>query len=227
MKETAFAYLRVSSKGQTDGDGFDRQLAEIQKYTKKHKAEVTTVFKEDVSGTTGEDSRPQFQEMVSDLLKNGCRTVIVERLDRLAREYRIQESLIIFLASKGINVISAATEENVTEAMQSDPMKKALIQMQGVFAELEKSLLVKKLRSARDRKKQATGKCEGRKTFAETNPELLAEVHKLRKKKKGKARLPFAKIAKILNAAGFTNSVGGPLNGKNLSAVYHRNKTKI
>ena len=145
MKKTAVAYLRVSSKNQKDGSGFDRQLAEIEKYAKSQNVEIVEVFKEDVSGTKDETSRPQFQEMVSDLLKNGIRTIIVERLDRLAREYTIQESLIIYLASKGITLISATTEENVTAAISQDPMKKALIQMQGVFSELEKNLFFFKL----------------------------------------------------------------------------------
>jgi len=94
MKNQAFAYLRISSKGQKGGNGFDRQLLEIEKYAKSHNVGIVEVFKEDVSGTKDETSRPQFQEMVADLLKNGIRTIVLERLDRLAREYRIQESLL-------------------------------------------------------------------------------------------------------------------------------------
>jgi DNA invertase Pin-like site-specific DNA recombinase len=78
--------------------------------------------------------------MVSEIMKDGVDTILVESLDRLAREYRIQEQLLIYLASKGINLISANTGENVTKAISEDPMKKALIQIQGVFAELDKSL---------------------------------------------------------------------------------------
>jgi len=75
--------------------------------------------------------------MVSEILKNGVKTIIIEGLDRLAIEYRIQESLLIYLASKGIELISARTEENVTHAIIVDLMKKALVQMQGIFAELD------------------------------------------------------------------------------------------
>ena len=50
------------------------------------------------------------------------------------------------MASKGIDLISARTEAKVTEAVQTDPMRKALVQIQGIFSELEKSLLMKKLR---------------------------------------------------------------------------------
>ena len=225
MKNQAVAYLRVSSKGQTNGDGFERQEDVINRYAAKHDIQIKHVYREDVSGTTSETDRPEFQEMVSDLLKNGCRTVIIERLDRLAREYRIQETLLIYLASKGLSLISAATEENVTEAIQEDPMKKALVQMQGVFAELEKNLLVKKLRVARQRKKAVTGKCEGRKSYSERAPEVLAEVKRLRRKRKGiDRRTSFSQIAEILNDKGFRNSTGNLFNGKTVSSLYHRNK---
>jgi hypothetical protein len=92
------------------------------------------------------------------------KTVIVEGLACLAcREYWIQESLLIYLASKGITLLSARTEEDVTAAMLSDPMKKALVQIQGIFSELERSLLVKKLRVAREKARKDRGKCEGQK----------------------------------------------------------------
>ena len=64
-------------------------------------------------------------------------------------------------------------------------MKKALVQIQGVFAELEKSLLVKKLRAARERKRDKTGKCEGRKSYREIAPEIIDEMRRLRRKPKG------------------------------------------
>jgi hypothetical protein len=47
-------------------------------------------------------------------------------------------------------------------------------QIVGSFAEYEKARLVAKLRAARERKRTASGKCEGRKSWAEINPELSA-----------------------------------------------------
>jgi len=45
-----------------------------------------------------------------------------------------------------------------------DPFKKAMRQIAGTFAELEKARLVAKLRHARERIRSEKGKCEGRKT---------------------------------------------------------------
>jgi len=199
----AFAYLRVSGNSQVEGDGFRRQEEEVRAYCKVNNVELVRVFQEEaISGTTDETARPAFQDMVAAILKNGVRTVIVEGLDRLAREYRIQETLLIYLASKGITLINARTGENVTEAISGDPMRKALIQIQGVFAELEKNLLVKKLRTARETIKEETGKCEGRKTYEEANPELASYIKKLYRKPRNGNRMSLQAIADQLNSEG-------------------------
>ena len=58
-------------------------------------------------------------------------------------------------------------------------MKKAMRQIAGAFAELEKARLVAKLRGARERKRAVQGKCEGRKSLAERSPELAAAARAL------------------------------------------------
>ncbi len=217
MKERvkAFGYARVSGKSQVEGYGFDRQEEAIQGYAEKASYEVLRIFREEaVSGTTEETDRPAFQEMIAEILRDGVRTIIIEGMDRLAREYRIQETLLIYLASKGITLICARTEENVTDAVQSDPMKKALIQIQGIFAELEKNLLVKKLRNAREKARAERGKCEGRKGYAELAPELVEEIKRLRKKPKGKDRMTYIQVAEELNQRGFKTLKGKPFTGQ-------------
>ena len=49
-------------------------------------------------------------------------------------------------------------------------------QVLGAIAQFEKAALVAKLKAARDRKRVAAGKCEGRKSWAEINPELVREA---------------------------------------------------
>jgi DNA invertase Pin-like site-specific DNA recombinase len=135
----------------------------------------------------------------------------------LAREYRIQEQLIIYLASKGITLIDARTGEDVTEAINSDPMKKALIQMQGIFAELEKNLLVKKLKIARESRRKSYGKCEGRKGWndvPEKRETVLLAIKSYRKKPKGKRRMTFIEIADELNKSAEGDESLGTITGK-------------
>jgi len=209
--EKAFGYIRVSGKSQIEGDGFKRQEKAIKEYAKVSGFKIEAVFKEKaVSGTLDETERPAFQEMVSMILKNGVRTIIIEGMDRLARDLQIQTTLIAYLASKKITLISARTDQNITKAVMSDPMQRALVQIQGVFSELEKNLLVKKLEVARNRKKADTGKCEGRKSYQESNPELIAEIKKLRRKPRNGKRLSLKKTMDALNQKGFTTTAGKP-----------------
>jgi DNA invertase Pin-like site-specific DNA recombinase len=167
----AVGYCRVSGKNQIEKLGFDRQEEKIKRYCKKNKITLAQIYKEQVSGAKGENDRPEFTSMINNVLSNGARTIIVESLDRLAREYRIQEQILFYIASKGIDLISADSGENITQEIRKDPVKKALIQMQGIFSELEKSRLVKKLKDAREKKKAATGKCEGAPCFGDLEQE--------------------------------------------------------
>jgi len=212
-RNRAYGYVRVSGKSQLTGNGFDRQEDAINAYAEKTGYEIVTIFREEaVSGTKGEADRPAFQEMMSEILRNGIRVVIIEGLDRLAREYRIQETLLIYLASKGVTLISARTGEDVTEAIHSDPMRLALVQIQGIFAELEKNLLVKKLRNARAKIRSDRGKCEGRKGYAESDQYevLIKRIKELRRKKPKQKRMTYQRVADRINEEGFTTASGKP-----------------
>jgi DNA invertase Pin-like site-specific DNA recombinase len=221
--EKAFAYIRVSGKSQIEGDGFKRQEKTIKDYAKTSDFKIVDVFKEEaVSGTLDETERPAFQEMVSAILKNGVRTIIIEGMDRLARDLQIQTALITYLASKEIRLISARTDQDITKAVMSDPMQRALVQIQGVFSELEKNLLVKKLKVARNRKKEDTGKCEGRKSYQEISPELIAEIKKLRRKPKNGKRLSLNETLAHLNNSGFMTATGNPFTLTTLKNVIYK-----
>ena len=162
------AYMRCSGKGQIDGDTWERQIAAIRSCAETKQYEIIHEYREEgISGKTDEESRPAFQAMISELLGNGCRIIVVESLDRLARQYDVQQQLATYIASKGIALISANTGEDITAALMGDPMRRALVQIQGIFAELDKNLTVAKLRKARDRKKQQNGRCEGVRGFGE------------------------------------------------------------
>lgn len=208
----AFAYLRVSTVGQVQGHGFDRQLDTIQAYAHEAGIEIVQVFKEEgISGTTDETQRPAFQELMAAVLGNGVRTIIVESMDRLARELRIQEALLVYLASKGVNLISARTAENITQAVQADPLKKALVQVQGVFAELEKNQLVRRLKKGRDKTRQLTGRCEGRRPYGDSEDEqaVIRRIRAMRRRRRNGMRgMTLQAIADRLNSEGISTKDG-------------------
>lgn len=196
-------YLRVSGKGQVDGTGFDRQEDTIKAWAKRNGATVERLYREEgVSGTLDESHRPQFAAMVEDLLSNGCRTVVVESLDRFARDLSVQMQLLAYLISKGLTLISATTGDDVTAAVADDPMRRAMVQMQGIFSELDKNLLVRKLRKGRQKRREETGKCEGRPFFGQKPGEVetLARIKELYRKPRVGERRSLQEIADLLNA---------------------------
>lgn len=196
------AYLRVSGKGQVDGTGFDRQLDAITAWARHTGATVERVYREEgVSGTLDESHRPQFAAMVEDLLSNGCRTVVVESLDRFARDLSVQMQLLAYLISKGLTLISATTGDDVTAAVADDPMRRAMVQMQGIFSELDKNLLVRKLRKGREKRRSEAGKCEGRPFFGQRpgEAETLERIKELYRKPRDGQRRSLQEIADLLN----------------------------
>ena len=78
----AFAYLRVSGKGQVDGDGFPRQTAAIKAYAKDHDIRIVKTFREEgVTGSKETMDRPAWVEMMSTLHGNGVKTILAAPLE--------------------------------------------------------------------------------------------------------------------------------------------------
>ena len=224
-KLEAVAYLRVSGKGQLEGTGFDRQGESIAGWAKRNSVELKRAYLEEgVSGTKSETERPAFAEMVTDLLANGCRTIVVESLDRFARDLCVQMQLLAYLKSKGLRLFSASTGEDVTEAMESDPMRKAMVQMQGIFSELDKSLLVRKLKNGRAAVKAETGRCEGRKPFGSMPGEdvIVEQIKSLRRKPVLGERMSFKSIADYLNQHSVPTRTGSPWSQSTVGGILSR-----
>jgi DNA invertase Pin-like site-specific DNA recombinase len=89
-------------------------------------------------------------------------------------------------------------------------MKKALIQMQGIFAELDKSMLIKRLHKARQKVKKEKGRCEGQKPYGATpqEAEILKRVRYMRRSSKYQRGMTYQAIADKLNEEGITTKRG-------------------
>jgi DNA invertase Pin-like site-specific DNA recombinase len=219
-----FAYLRVSSRGQVDGDGFARQRQAIEAYAAAHGLHIVRWFiEEGVSGTTESMHRPAWLELMEALLANGVRTVVVEKLDRLARDYMIQEMVIRDFQKRGFTILSTCEPAIMDDP--TDPTRRLVRTIMGAIAEYDKTMTVLKLRGARLRRRAAEGHCEGRKPFG-TRPgetETLSLMLALRKQ-----GLSYAAIAAELNHQQRPSREGRPWThgtvGPVLSHAAHRAK---
>jgi DNA invertase Pin-like site-specific DNA recombinase len=199
----AFGYIRVSGDSQIDGDGFPRQVAAIKAYAKQYGVRIVKVFREEgVTGTKDAMDRPAWAEMMLALHSNGVKTIIIERLDRLARELMVQEATIAELQKQGFTLVSVQEPD----LMSSDPARIAFRQMMGVFAQYDKSQIVLKLKAARMRKRAKEGRCEGRKPFGYREGEQAAIARMTALQKAG---MSIRAIAAKLNADAVPTRTGG------------------
>jgi hypothetical protein len=83
-------------------------------------------------------------------------------------------------------------------------------QIASSFAQYEKTRLVTKLRGARERIREAKGKCEGRKSYAERAPELVLVAKRLLRRSPKGHRRSLRAIASELAAMGYQNKNGAP-----------------
>ncbi len=189
----AFAYLRVSGRGQLEGDGFTRQLAAIKKHAIAKGIKIVRIFREEgISGTKDLENRPALQDLLVALHSNGTKLVLVERLDRLARDLMIQESIIADMKRHGFEIVSVAEPDLCSD----DPSRTLMRQMLGAFAQYERAIIVQKLRGARQRSRAKTGRCEGRKPFG-TRPGESEVIDRMKALREG--GMAVDKIAATLN----------------------------
>lgn len=203
MTTKAYAYLRVSGKDQISGDGFPRQLLAIKAYCATHDIKLVQVFREEgVTGAMEASHRPAWAQLLTALHSDGVKTVIVERLDRLARDLMVQETALADLQKHGFTLLSVAEPD----LMAFDPTRILMRQLMGAVSQYDKSMIVAKLRGARERKKADTGSCEGRKAYGFYPGEqaILDRMKALRAE-----GLAFDRIAGVLNAEGLPNRAGG------------------
>ena len=78
---------------------------------------------------------------------------------------------------------------------------------------------VEKLRVARVRMREEEGKCEGRKSLIETNPKLLEEVKRLRRKPRGKKAMSLRKVSAELFRLGYKTSLGKPYSATQIKRI--------
>lgn len=201
----AVAYLRTSSASNI-GSGKDsdtRQRTAIAAFGKAHGYMIVAeYFDAAVSGADPIDTRPGFAKLLDRIEGNGVRTVIVEDASRFARELMTQELGILALIQRGVRVLTA-NGDDLTDS--SDPSRKMMRQIAGAFHEYEKARLVAKLKAARDRKREATGKCGGRRTYAEARQDTVALARDLRAKRRS-----LRAISADLAAAGHLTKPGRP-----------------
>lgn len=209
-------YARVSTRGQAeDGLGLPVQVAGIEKWAEAHGHELVAVVKDEgISGTRDAWERPGLTDALTMLENGSAEGIVVHRLDRLARSLTVQEGVLAIIWKHGAHVFSVDTGP-VLRDDPDDPMRTAMRQMAGVFAELERAMLVKRLRDARKHKASLGGHAVGGSPFGfrpgdwsleedPTEQETLALIKRLHTEGRNASE-----IARHLNDRGLLSKRGG------------------
>jgi DNA invertase Pin-like site-specific DNA recombinase len=142
MTHQTVGYVRVSSQGQNTA----RQLQGI---------DLDMEFVDKVTGSTTD--REKLQECIAYARKGD--TVVIDSIDRLARNLRDLQDILTKLTTKG--VIVKFIKENLVFTGDDDAMSTLMLQMMGAFAEFERTMIKSRQREGIDAAKKA-GKHLGR-----------------------------------------------------------------
>jgi DNA invertase Pin-like site-specific DNA recombinase len=206
----ALAYLRTSSAANVgaEKDSEARQRAAIEGFAKRAGYEVVDWFSDPaVSGADAIEARPGFAAMLARIAGNGVRTILVETANRFARDLIVQETGYRLLRHQGITLVAADSPEAF---LDDTPTAVLIRQVLGAVAQFEKAMLVSKLKGARDRKRAKGVKVEGRKSYAETRPEVVALAQRLHRKRPKGGQRSLREISEDLAKAGHLTSRGKP-----------------
>ena len=204
----AVAYFRTSSETNV-GEGKDslqRQRQAVTKYAKAAGYQIIAEYSDDgVKGADPVDQRPGFAAILAHIAGNGVRTIIVETSSRFARDLVTQETGWRFLQDMGITLIAADSPDAF---LDDTPTATMVRQILGAVSQFEKAALVAKLKGARDRKKAATGKCGGRKSYEERSPKMVALAKKLARYPVNGRKRSLRDVAAELESAGHVTADG-------------------
>ncbi|WP_338894855.1 recombinase family protein [Clostridium perfringens] len=141
-------YCRVSSKGQIDNNSLEQQEREIiEKYNN------VEIYKEQYTGTTMD--RPVLNEVLDKLNKGD--TLVVSKLDRLARTTKEGITIIEMLFNKNVavHVLNVGLLENTI-------MGRFFLTTLLAVAEMERNMIIERTRSGKEIARTKEGYKEGR-----------------------------------------------------------------
>jgi DNA invertase Pin-like site-specific DNA recombinase len=215
----AVGYIRTSSATNVgpDKDSDKRQRVAVERYAKRAGLEIVDWFYDPaVSGADPIETRPGFSALLARIANNGVRTIIVETASRFARDLMVQEVGFAKLQGLGVKLVAADSPQSF---LDDTPTSKLIRQILGAVSEFDKAMVVAKLKGARDRRRALTGKCEGRKSHAELNPDLVREAQRLRRRSpKGRQR-SLRDVAAELAQLGYLNINGKPFAAMSIKSM--------
>jgi DNA invertase Pin-like site-specific DNA recombinase len=212
-RTAAVGYVRVSTAEQVEGFGLEVQERAIRDHAKAQRLRLVALHRDEgQSGSNGLDTRTGLSEALVALEGGTASVLLVYRLDRLARDLLLQETLIARLRLAGAEVVSV-TEPDV-DGGGEEPTRDLVRQVLGAIAQYERAVIRGRLMAGKAAKIAKGGYGGGRPGYGKraAGGELVdndAEAPVLalvaRKRRKGES---YRQIASALTEAGLTPRAG-------------------
>jgi site-specific DNA recombinase len=171
MSDLVIGYVRVSSIEQESGFGPDVQEQAIRAFCQMRKLGKPTIVHESKSGE-GLIERHEFRLILAQLKEHvtegkGKAAVVFARLDRLSRTLTDQESVVLAALHYGyrLHCCNAAEDDLLSPGYAGDPMRVAIRQVLGTFAQLERATIQGRLDGGLYAKAKEGGHTGGRVPF--------------------------------------------------------------
>jgi len=162
MARKVLGYLRVSTSEQVAGFGLDVQAKAIKDYCKANGLRLARTFSDaGLSGSNGLATRPELREALQLIEGHEADGIVVYRLDRLARDLILQETLVIKIREAGAAVLSV-TEPDIDSA---EPTRTLVRQVLGCIAEYERGVIRQRMMAGKAAKVARGGYGGGRPPF--------------------------------------------------------------
>jgi DNA invertase Pin-like site-specific DNA recombinase len=222
-------YVRVSTDRQAEkGFGLDVQERAVRAWARQHGHRLTAVFRDGgVSGSNGLDTRDGLADALQSLRDRKAQGLVVPRLDRLARDLVLQETLLGEVRRLGGHVFSCSdAEAEFLVDDPADPSRRLIRQILGAVAEYERSVIALRLRAGRRRKAEQGGYAgdgsppygwqavEGQLVPAQAEQQAIVRAKALRA-----AGLSLREIGDVLHAEGHSAKRGGRWHPQTLARV--------
>jgi site-specific DNA recombinase len=138
-------YARVSSEEQREGQTIDSQLVELERFAREKGWEPVDVYKDD--GWSGALlSRPELDRLRDDARKGRFQAVLVNDVDRLARNVTHLGIIKRDLERHGVRVVFRKLPS------ESSPTQNLMVNILGSFAEFEREMIADRTRRGRRHK---------------------------------------------------------------------------
>jgi DNA invertase Pin-like site-specific DNA recombinase len=129
-------YTRVSTIDQHP----ETQLYDLREMAKQHGYEIVAEYSDKISGA--KQKRPGLDQLLADARRHKFDTVLVWAFDRMARSVRHFLEILDELNHLGVEFVSF--RENIDTG---GPLGRAMVVIVGAIAELEKNLIVERVRA--------------------------------------------------------------------------------